>query len=122
MTSPPASLMALFAAATSSSSDVVGFCTEMTLNPCLSNGGITLLQHDPSAHKPCTKIRVGFIDVDFAVWAFEFGLDKNATDTRRSVRYFICQSVCSKSPFSRRNKCQLIATQLPTTPASPPRL
>src|SRR5215510_14810783 len=89
ITSPPASLMALFAAATSSSSDVVGFCTETTLNPCSSNDGITLFQHDPSAHKPCTKIIVGFIDVDFAISAFEFGLDKNVPANKRSARYFI---------------------------------
>src|SRR5215468_7047641 len=89
MTSPRASLMALFVAATSSSSDVVGFCTDKTSNPCSSNDGITLFQHDPSAHKPCTKIIVGFIDVDFAICAFEFGLDKNAADKKRRARYFI---------------------------------
>src|SRR5262249_21601268 len=60
ITSPPARSIALLVAMTSSSRDVVGFCTEMTLYPLSTSGLINLLQDDPSAQSPWTKTIVGF--------------------------------------------------------------
>ncbi len=50
------SLLAEFrVTATSSSSEVNGSCTAMTLNPSFCRIGMSLLNDDPSAHAPCTS-------------------------------------------------------------------
>src|SRR5262249_19033953 len=72
ITSPPERSSALLVAATSSSSDVVGFCTEMTLYPLLTSGPMTLFQQEPSAHSPWTKTIVGFVFLESPVCATAF--------------------------------------------------
>src|SRR5262245_34697761 len=61
ITSPPARSIALLVAATSSSRDVVGFCTEMTLYPLPTSGPITLFQQEPSAYSPWTRPLVSVV-------------------------------------------------------------
>src|SRR5215467_11376519 len=68
-TSPSPRSIALLVAATSSSRDVVGFCTEITMYPLSTSGLITLLQQDPSAQSPCTKTIVGFLFIESPVCA-----------------------------------------------------
>src|SRR5215813_11003918 len=69
ITSPPARSSALLVAATSSSRDVVGFCTEMTLYPLPTSGPITLFQQEPSAQSPWTKTIVSFAFLESPVCA-----------------------------------------------------
>src|SRR5262249_60980895 len=69
ITSPPARSSALLVAATSSSRDVVGFCTEMTLYPLPTSGPITLFQQEPSAQRPWTKTTASFAFLETPVCA-----------------------------------------------------
>src|SRR5215467_2959194 len=66
-TSPSARSSARLVAATSSSRDVVGFCTEITLYPLSVSGLITLLQQEPSAQSPWTKTIVSFLFIESPV-------------------------------------------------------
>src|SRR5215467_11112898 len=68
-TSPSARSISLLVAATSSSRDVVGFCTEITLYPSSISGLITLLQQEPSAQSPWTKTIVSFWVIESPVCA-----------------------------------------------------
>jgi hypothetical protein len=43
------------AEATASGSVVSGFCTEVTFMPAACRRGITSVQHEPSANRPCTS-------------------------------------------------------------------
>src|SRR5215470_1856513 len=89
ITSPPARSSALLVAATSSSRDVVGFCTEMTLYPLPTSGPITLFQQEPSAQSPWTKTIVSFVFIEFPVCATAFE-PRNKTPARRvSAIFFI---------------------------------
>src|SRR5262249_6340481 len=64
MTSPLARSIALLVAVTSSSRDVVGFCTEITSYPLSTSGLITLFQDEPSAQSPWTKTMVAFLLIE----------------------------------------------------------
>src|SRR5258708_30545639 len=55
MTGPSRRAIARLVAATSSASDVSGFCTATAFSPAFSSSGITLAQLEPSAHAPCTR-------------------------------------------------------------------
>src|SRR5580692_11468024 len=55
MTGPSAASIARFVAATSSASDVNGFCTAVTWRPRAWSNGITFAQLEPSAKAPCTR-------------------------------------------------------------------
>src|SRR5499425_3406495 len=68
ITSPSARSIALLVAATSSSRDVVGFCTEITLYPLSTSGLSTLFQQEPSAQSPWTKTIVSFLFIESPVW------------------------------------------------------
>src|ERR1700756_1400010 len=82
-TSPSARSIALLVAATSSSRDVVGFCTEITLYPLSTSGLITLLQQEPSAQSPWTKTIVGFVLIEPSVCATAFECtNRTPTSTR----------------------------------------
>src|ERR1700730_8975795 len=72
ITSPSARSIALLVAATSSSRDVVGFCTEITLYPLSTSGLITLFQQEPSAQSPWTKTILGFVFIELLVCANAF--------------------------------------------------
>src|SRR5215467_3345549 len=72
ITSPSARSSALLVAATSSSRDVVGFCTEITLYPLSTSGLITLFQEEPSAQSPWTKTIVSFVFLESPVCATAF--------------------------------------------------
>src|SRR5262245_47701421 len=94
ITSPSARSIALLVAVTSSSRDVVGFCTEITLYPLSTSGLITLLQEEPSAQSPWTKTIVGFVFLESAVWANAFeSRDKTPTNTKMPT-FFIHASNC----------------------------
>src|SRR6267154_6000867 len=64
MTGPSCSAIARCVAATSSWSEVSGFCTATACSPAASRNGITLAQLEPSAQAPCT--RTTFFTGDFA--------------------------------------------------------
>src|SRR5262249_13532242 len=68
-TSPSARSIALLVAATSSSRDVVGLWTEITLYPFSISGLITLLQQEPAAQSPWTKTIVSFWFIESPVCA-----------------------------------------------------
>src|SRR6266568_5639198 len=55
MTGPSRRAIARLVAATSSASDVSGFCAATAFSPAFSSSGITLAQLEPSAHAPCTS-------------------------------------------------------------------
>src|SRR6267378_4584806 len=55
MTGPSRRAIARLVAATSSASDVSGFCTATAFSPAFSSSGITFAQLEPSAHAPCTR-------------------------------------------------------------------
>src|SRR5215831_7034210 len=83
ITSPSARSIALLVAATSSSRDVVGFCTEITLYPLSTSGLITLFQEEPSAQSPWTKTIVSFVFVESLLCATAFEpRNKTPTSTR----------------------------------------
>src|SRR5499425_1976489 len=69
ITSPPARSIALLVAVTSSSREVVGFCTEITSYPLSTSGLINLFQDEPSAQSPWTKTIVTFLLVEPPVCA-----------------------------------------------------
>src|SRR5215470_2693966 len=69
ITSPPARSIALLVAVTSSSREVVGFCTEITSYPLSTSGLINLLQEEPSAQSPWTKTIVTFLLIEPPVCA-----------------------------------------------------
>jgi hypothetical protein len=58
-TLPGCASMARLAAATSSSSEVSGFCTATTCRPLACSSGITLAQSEPSAKAPWTMTTLG---------------------------------------------------------------
>src|SRR5262244_4522461 len=94
ITSPSARSSALLVAATSSSRDVVGFCTEITLYPLSTSGLIILLQQEPSAQSPWTKTIVGFLFLESPVCANAFEpRDKTPTNTKMPT-FFIHASNC----------------------------
>src|SRR5215475_2829941 len=94
ITSPSARSIALLVAVTSSASDVVGFCTEITLYPWSTSGLITLLQEEPSAQSPWTKTIVGFVFMTAALCAKAFEpRDKTPTNTKMPT-FFIYASNC----------------------------
>src|SRR5215472_3770572 len=94
-TSPSARSIALLVAITSSSRDVVGFCTEITLYPLSISGLITLLQEEPSAQSPWTKTIVGFVFMEPPVCANAFEpSDKPPTNNRMPIFFIFSVSKC----------------------------
>src|ERR1700758_4032669 len=89
ITSPPARSIALLVAATSSSRDVVGFCTEITLYPLSTSGLITLLQQEPSAQSPWTKTIVSFLFIEYTVCATALEPRKKTPATIPASRVFV---------------------------------
>src|SRR6476646_9187184 len=94
ITSPSARSIALLVAATSSSRDVVGFCTEITLYPLSTSGLITLPQDEPSAQSPWTKTIVGFVFIDPPVCANAFEPRTNPPTKTKMPIFFIHASYC----------------------------
>src|SRR5262245_11677031 len=94
ITSPSARSIALLVAVTSSSRDVVGFCTEITLYPLSTSGLITLFQEESSAQSPWKKTIVGFVFTETPVCADAFEpRDKTPTNTKMP-NFFIHASNC----------------------------
>ena len=58
-TGPVWALITRLAKATSSSSEVNGFCTAIAFRPWACSSGMTLFQDEPSAKAPCTSTTVG---------------------------------------------------------------
>src|SRR5215475_528114 len=98
ITSPPARSIALLVAVTSSSREVVGFCTEITSYPLSTSGLINLFQEEPSAQSPWTKTIVGFLFIEPPVcaWVLENKM-KTLTSTKNNFFKF---SVIA-TPFRR---------------------
>src|SRR4029453_1992142 len=94
ITSPSARSIALLVATTSSSRDVVGFCTEITLYPLSTSGLITLFQEEPSAQSPWTKTIVGFVFLESRVCANAFELKNNPPASTKMPIFFIHASYC----------------------------
>src|SRR5262249_45867759 len=88
ITSPPARSIALLVAVTSSSREVVGFCTEITSYPLSTSGLINLFHEEPSAQSPWTKTIVGFLFIEPPVCAKT--LNQTTTLTRSKDNFFIC--------------------------------
>src|SRR5215831_9454398 len=89
ITSPPARSIALLVAVTSSSREVVGFCTEMTWYPLSTSGLINLFHEEPSAQSPWTKTIVGFLFIEPPVCAKALET-KMKTLTSSKDNFFIC--------------------------------
>src|SRR5215813_9562342 len=89
ITSPPARSIALLVAVTSSSREVVGFCTEMTSYPLSTSGLINLFHEEPSAQSPWTKTIVGFLFIEPPVCAKALE-NKMKTLTSSKDTFFIC--------------------------------
>src|SRR5580698_9142495 len=86
-----------FVAATSSASDVNGFCTAVTCSPLASSRGITLVQHEPSAHAPCT--RTMFLTPAACAAAPDWNADTSRKGAIRNHAVRLMRDLCmSRSP------------------------
>src|SRR5262249_22681169 len=111
ITSPPARSIALLVAATSSSREVVGFCTEMTLYPLSTSGLITLLQQEPSAQSPWTKTIVGAVFIELPVCA-KACEPKSKTPTTTNMPAFVILSACKNENIFGAGKLSRRSTVL----------
>src|SRR5215467_3508936 len=88
-TSPPARSIALLVAVTSSSREVVGFCTEITSYPLSTSGLINLLHEEPSAQSPWTKTIVGFLLIEPPVCAKVLEIKMKTMTNTKAPDFFI---------------------------------
>src|SRR5215471_15214721 len=94
ITSPPARSIALLVAATSSSREVVGFCTEITSYPLSTSGLINLPQEEPSAQSPWTKTIVAFLLIEPPVCAKVLEIKIKTLTNAKNGDFFIFFHSC----------------------------